>query len=138
MGRISGAILDRMDICVEVPRTEYRELVEDNAEECSADIQSRVERAVNIQKERYMGTDIQNNASLSSKETEMYCRLDKTGADLIKQVFDKFNMSTRGYYKILKVARTIADLAGEKEIKKEHVQEAVIYRTFDAATYGGR
>lgn len=138
MGRISGAILDRMDICVEVPRTEYRELIERNNEECSADIRSRVERAVNIQKERYMGTDIRNNASLSSKKTEIYCKLDKSGTELIKRAFDKFKMSTRGYYKILKVARTIADLAGEKDIKREHVQESVIYRTFDAATYGGR
>lgn len=138
MGKISGAILDRIDICVEVPRTEYMELVGKTKEESSCDIRKRVEKAREIQKERYLHTSIRNNSSLTSKQTEEYCVLDNESERIIKSAFEKFRLSTRGYYKLLKVARTIADLECEEKIRRKHIEEAIAYRTFDAITYGGR
>lgn len=136
-GRISGAIFDRIDICVEVPRIEYRDVVEKHAEECSTDIRKRVVKAVEIQRNRYKDISVRNNASLSSSQVEKYCVRTPECETLIKNIFNKMNISMRGYYRILKVARTIADLEGSEIIRSEHIEEAVICKTPDISYIGG-
>lgn len=135
MGRISGAILDRMDICVEVSRINYNELERDCEPESSASVQKRVEAAVRLQKERYKGLNISRNSMLMSKDMDKFCHLNERCKELLKTAFDKLNLSARGYFKILKVARTIADLEGSINIEERHLSEAIIYKTIDKGDY---
>ncbi|MBD5136338.1 MAG: YifB family Mg chelatase-like AAA ATPase [Lachnospiraceae bacterium] len=135
MGRISGAILDRMDICVEVSRVNYNELGKQDIPESSKDIKKRVAAAVELQKERYKGMNISCNSMLSSKDTDKFCHLNNRCEDVMKMAFDKLNLSARGYFKILKVARTIADLEGSTDIEERHLSEAIIYKTMDKGYY---
>lgn len=135
MGRISGAILDRMDICVEVSRVNYNELGRQDIPESSEDIKKRVAEAVELQKERYKGMNISCNSMLSSKDADKFCHLNNRCEDVMKMAFDKLNLSARGYFKILKVARTIADLDGSTDIEERHLSEAIIYKTMDKGYY---
>ena len=129
LGRISQPFLDRIDLCVEAPRVEYDSLVETKAQESSEAIRQRVCEVRNLQRMRYGGTKV--NARLDSRETEEFCRLGEPENEVMKQAFAAFGFTARTYHKVLKVARTIADLDGSQEILKQHLCEAIGYRTPD-------
>ena len=135
MGRISGAILDRMDICVEVSRLNYNEIGKREFPESSEDIRKRVVEAVELQKERYKGMNISGNSMLTPKDIDKFCHLNNRCEAVMKMAFDKLNLSARGYFKILKVARTIADLDRSIDIEERHLSEAIIYKTMDKGYY---
>ncbi len=137
MSRISGPLLDRIDIQVEILPVDFEQLSSRPAGESSADIRRRVVAARNIQAERYAGeTGVHCNAQMTPRLTERYCRLDETSRRLLQRAMEKFDMSARAYDRILKVARTIADLAGSQDIGPDHIREAISYRNLDRATWG--
>lgn len=131
LNRVSKPLLDRIDLTVELPRMNYQELTGKKENESSEIIRERVAKAHQIQLKRYEGKGICFNASLPSSAIKEYCKLGKKEEALIKRIFDKFDISARVYHKIIRVARTIADLSGEENIKTEHISEAVCYRTFE-------
>jgi magnesium chelatase family protein len=132
LSRISGPLLDRLDIHVEVPAVEFKQLSDrEIKEEKSADIKARVNKARAIQRERYKDTNITCNARLDAKNFQKYCILDEPSKALLQAAFDKMGLSARAYDRIVKVARTIADLEGCPDIKSEHIAEAVQYRSLD-------
>jgi len=131
--RISGPLLDRIDIHVDVPPVEYRDLAGDRSGEASLAIRARVERARHIQYERFQGEGFFTNARMQIRHIRKYCTLDGDGQMLLRQAMDALGLSARAYGKILKVARTIADLEGCQQIRPHHVSEAINYRTLDRA-----
>lgn len=131
LGRLSQPFLDRMDICVEAAKVEYESLRGTCREESSAVIRERVCRAREIQNVRYKGSAVTTNAMLGVKELERYCALGVQEEQMMEQAFSKLGLTVRSYHKILKVARTIADLDGSERIEKTHLQEAIGYRTLD-------
>lgn len=137
LGRISQPFLDRLDICIEVPRIPYEALVSKEKQEASEVIRERVIRAREIQRERYKGIDNKTNASLTIKGIGEYCQLEKRENALMEQAFSSFHLTARTYHKILKTARTIADLDGKKHIAERHIMEAIGYRTPDKKYWGG-
>ena len=126
--RISGPLLDRIDLHVEVPAISYEELSTKAPGEPSSAIRARVIAARKRQQERYKNEGISKNADLSSPMVKKYCKLTPEAEQLLKQSFDKLELSARGYYRILKVARTIADLAGAELIELAHISEALRFR----------
>ena len=126
--RISGPLLDRIDLHVEVPKVKFEKLTNDNVAETSEKIQKRVDQARKIQQERFNDLDIITNSEMSSRRTKEFCPLDKKTVDLLRQAVNQLGLSARSYFRILKLARTIADLAEDKSIKLEHVAEALQYR----------
>src|SRR3989338_6009948 len=131
LSKISGPLLDRIDIHLEVPSLRYKELSGKSRGESSEVIKERVNRAREIQKDRYKGLNAFCNAHLSSKDLEQFCRMDKEGSELLKLAILELGLSARGYDKVLKIARTIADLAGTETISAEHISEAINYRSLD-------
>lgn len=131
LGKISGPILDRFDMHIEVPAVKYDELSSDRRGESSAKIRERVNRARKIQLERYKDFKLYCNAQLNSALIEKFCALDDECKTILKAAFDTFGLSARAHSRILKVARTIADLNGSENIKIEHLAEAIQYRTLD-------
>ena len=129
--KVSGPLLDRIDIHVEVSPVEYDELSNNSESEKSRDIKKRVDKAREIQRKRFEGTDITCNAKMTPKITKECCVLSEEADNLLHESFDSFAMSARAYDKILRLARTIADLAESKEIKLEHIAEALQFRTLD-------
>lgn len=132
MSRISGPLLDRIDLHIEVDEVNYNELTSD--EECaesSAAVKARVNAARAIQTERYANSGVYSNAKMTSAMINKYCALDAAGEKILGSAFDKFGLSARAYSRILKVARTIADLDGKPNISSKHVAEAVMYRSLD-------
>ncbi len=129
--RISGPLIDRMDIHIEVPRIHYRELQETNKNETSAQIRLRVERARQLQQKRFTRTGIQSNSQMGGQEIRKYCQIDDKTAELMKSAFENLQLSARAYKKILKVARTIADLDKSEKIREKHIAEAIQYRSGD-------
>ena len=127
--RISGPLLDRIDIHIEVPAVSYEELSTKAPGEPSASMRERVIRARRIQQERYKNEGITKNSDLTSPMVKKYCVLSPEAEQLMKQSFDKLDLSARGYYRILKVARTIADLAGSETVELPHITEALRYRS---------
>ena len=133
MAKVSGPILDRIDLHVEVPAVRYRDLADnsDNIER-SRYIRLRLEGAREIQKQRYRRyKGIHANAHIGPRVIKRYCRLDDTGEKILQRSIETFGFSARAYHRILKVARTIADLDGEENILARHISEAVQYRTLD-------
>lgn len=126
--RISGPILDRIDLFVRCEEIGYDTLTSDSKEESSADIRKRVTKAWEIQKERFVQSNTLFNGRMSKSEVESYCLLDEEGQQLMKEAFSVFQLTGRSYFKILKVARTIADLEGSYDIKSRHVEEALYFR----------
>jgi magnesium chelatase family protein len=130
--KISGPLLDRIDIHIEVPALKYDELKSTAAGESSMDIRNRVNRAREIQLARYKGKKkIYCNAHLGSKDIRKHCAIDDEAQSLLKTAIERFGLSARAYDKVLKVARTIADLDGVENIKTQHVAEAIQYRSLD-------
>lgn len=134
--KISGPLLDRIDIQVEVASVEYDDLNKQEKGELSAAIKARVNRARQIQRDRYKEYKIYSNSQLSAGMIEEFCRIDERANGILKMAFERMGLSARAHSRILKVARTIADLAGEKDIKAEHVAEAVQYRNLDRKFFG--
>lgn len=134
--KISQPFLGRMDICIEVPGVEYGDLSCAGDGEVSAQIRKRVERARRRQLERYKESGILFNSAIPASEFNRYCSLGKEEERMMAQAFDRLSLTVRTYHKILKVARTIADLDGEERIQKKHLQEALIYRSIDKKYWG--
>ncbi len=126
--RISRPLLDRMDICVEAPPLRYQDLTGAGRNESSADIRARVEAARVLQEERFRGTGLHFNSQMSGRDVKKYCTLDPGQEAFLKRFFEMKGLSARAYHRILKVARTIADLKGEEAISQEALSEAVGYR----------
>lgn len=129
--RISGPLLDRIDIQVEVANVEYDDLSSTEKGETSAEIKKRVNRARKVQLERYKEINIYSNSQLSAGLLQKYCALDDEGNAMLKAAFDNLGLSARAHSRILKVARTIADIEGSENIKAEHIAEAIQYRSLD-------
>ncbi len=136
LGRVSQPFLDRIDICAEAPRIRYEALSGGEAAEPSAQIRKRVCRARELQAARYRGTQILTNSMLGVKELDTYCHLGKEEAAFMRKAFAALGLTARTYHKILKVARTVADLEGEEEICLAHLKEAAGYRTIDKKYWG--
>ncbi|MEK7625427.1 MAG: YifB family Mg chelatase-like AAA ATPase, partial [Patescibacteria group bacterium] len=126
--KISGPLLDRIDLHVEVPRVQFEKLSKDELAEPSANIRERVERAREIQSRRFKGLDIQTNSEMTGKEIRQFCVLSNDSVDLLRAAVNRLHLSARGYNRILKLSRTIADLAGQDKIATEHVAEALQFR----------
>lgn len=131
LSRISGPILDRIDVVTEAPRVEIRQLSAEMHNESSADIKRRVLEARARQEHRYRGTSYQFNAELRPGDIKIYCKLDTKTQEMMEEVFTMMNLSARAYHKIIKVARTIADLDEKEDILAEHLSEAICYRMND-------
>lgn len=131
MGRISGPLLDRIDICVEVSPVKYEKLEQKENIETSEEIKKRVDKARKIQLERYKNLGIYSNAELTPKLIEKHCKLDEKGKQILENAFNKLKLSARAYGRILKVSRTIADLADTTNIDVSHIAEAIQYRALD-------
>lgn len=129
--RISGPLMDRIDIHIEVPRIKFNDLQDGMRGESSEIIRSRVEASRHIQLKRFAGTGITVNSRMGSGEIRMYCGVRGKAAALLKNAFERLNLSARAYTRILKVARTIADLQGMAEIREQHIAEAVQLRSLD-------
>jgi len=126
--RISGPMLDRIDIHIEVPRVDYEKLSSDRLGESSASIRARVQAARERQNARLTGTDVVCNSDMRVAEVRQFCKLDETGESLVRAAMSQLNLSARGYHRVLKLARTIADLAGSEGIQATHLAEALQYR----------
>lgn len=131
LNRISRPFLDRIDLCVEASGVGYEELTSEQKEENSAKIRKRVCKVREIQKERYKGTKIMVNSMLDSNGLKRYCALGQKEQKLMEQAFSVMELTARGYHRILKTARTIADLDGEEQIREHHLKEAIGYRMID-------
>ncbi|MEI9944444.1 MAG: YifB family Mg chelatase-like AAA ATPase [Chitinophagaceae bacterium] len=138
LNKISGPLLDRIDLHVEVTPVAFSELSSTQAQEHSASIRDRVIKARDIQAERYKNNPgIYCNAQMSSKMLKEICVIDNIGQTLLKKAMEKLNLSARAYDRILKVSRTIADLAASEEIRPEHLAEAINYRSLDREGWAG-
>ncbi len=129
--RISRAILDRMDLSLQIRPLSYEEITSEKKEECSAAIKERIEKVREIQRERYRNEGIMFNSQLSPKGIETYCGLDPKGQDFVRNVFQSNQISARAYHRLLRLSRTIADLDGSDTIRQEHLCEAAAYRFMD-------
>ena len=126
--KISGPILDRIDLHIEVPRIKFDKLASVASGESSADIKIRVQSARLKQAERFKNANFITNSEMSSEAVKHFCRVDKASTNLLHQAVDQMHLSARGYFRILKLSRTIADLAGETNILTPHIAEALQYR----------
>jgi len=131
--RISGPILDRIDIHIEVPRVDYEKLSGDRLGESSASIRKHVQTARDIQHHRFTNSqstnpDVLCNADMRIGEVRQFCQLQAEGQSLMRAAMSQLNLSARAYHRILKLSRTIADLAGSEEIQSTHLAEALQYR----------
>ena len=131
LARVSGPLLDRLDLHIEVPPVEFEELDSDEKAESSAAIRARVNAARAVQNERFRGTGIACNARITPDRLREFCPMEEKSHRLLKAAFQKLGLSARAYDRVLKVCRTIADLDGRETILPRHVAEAVQYRTLD-------
>jgi magnesium chelatase family protein len=129
--KISGPLMDRIDIQIEVPSVKYRDLASRDPGEPSREIKKRVDRARGIQLDRFEGTKIYCNAQMTNRHIKKFCQIDESSQRLLELAIDKFGLSARAYTRILKVARTIADLDGRENIQPAHLSEAIQYRSLD-------
>ena len=134
MGKISGPLLDRIDIQIEASAVEYSDLESKEAGTSSSEIKERVIKAQKIQLERYKNDNIFFNSQLSAPWSEKYCALGESEKQMMKTAFDRLNFSARAYHKLLKIARTIADLDSSENIEVRHIAEALQLRNLDRVT----
>ncbi len=132
--RISGPLLDRIDIQVEVDGVDYDALISTADEEASAEVKRRADSARKVQRARFEGTKVANNAQMGEKEMREYCKLSPECEGVLREAFERLHLSARARSRIIKVARTIADLELCEEITVEHIYEAISYRTYGAET----
>jgi magnesium chelatase family protein len=131
MGKISGPLLDRIDIHIELPSIKYRELTDTREAESSSIIKARAEKTRAVQRERFKLDGISYNAQMNTRLIRKYCVLENTAKELLKMAMTELGLSARAYDKILKLSRTIADLAESETIRAEHLSEAIQYRSLD-------
>jgi magnesium chelatase family protein len=137
LSKVSGPLLDRIDIHIEVTPVNFDQLADNRKAEKSDRIRERVVNARSIQSERFNGREgLYSNAQMSSTMVREVCQINAAGQNLLKTAMNKLQLSARAYDRILKVARTIADLAASEEIKIEHLAEAIQYRSLDRETWG--
>jgi magnesium chelatase family protein len=130
-------LLDRIDIHIEVTPVAFSELSSERVTEKSADVRARVMEARHVQEKRYSGEKMHCNAQMSSQQLRKICRIDATGQALLQKAMERLGLSARAYDRILKVARTIADLAASPDIRTEHLAEAIQYRSLDREGWAG-
>ncbi len=136
MAKVSGPLLDRIDLHIEVAAVKYKELSSTECGESSEAVRARVTKAREIQTRRFRGRrGVYANASMQSKDIREFCKLDSAGEEQIRNAITRLGLSARAYDRILKVSRTIADLAGIESIRAEHVSEAIQYRALDRALH---
>ncbi len=126
--KISGPLLDRIDLHIEVPKVDFEKLTSNTEQEASRDIRVRVQKARNRQIERFRNLDIFTNSEMGNREINEFCKIDRPTMDLLKNAVNRMHLSARSYHRILKLSRTIADLAGEEFIQLGHAAEALQYR----------
>ena len=131
MGKISGPLLDRIDIHVEVPAAQFKELSSTKLGTASAEIREQVVNARKAQLERFQGTSINYNAQMSSRQIRKYCKLDSEGMNILKVSVNELGLSARAHDKVLRLSRTIADLQSSESIQDHHLTEAINYRMLD-------
>ncbi len=131
LSRLSGPLMDRIDMHIEVDNVTYSDISSDANAECSADIKKRVDKARKIQIDRFADCNIYSNGNMSSRLLKTYCKMDKECNEMMESAFEKLGFSARGYSRILKVARTIADLDEKENIELKHIAEAIQYRSLD-------
>jgi magnesium chelatase family protein len=129
--KISGPLMDRIDIHIEVPAVKYRDLASRELGEASREIKKRIDSARSIQLNRFKGLKIYCNAQMTNRHIKKFCQIDEASQNLLEMAIDKFGLSARAYTRILKVARTIADLEGQENILPAHLSEAIQYRSLD-------
>ncbi len=130
-------MLDRIDICAEASRIEYKDLKSSETNEDSETIRGRVVRAAALQKERYNDTGIRFNSDLTVGDIDKYCHMGPLEEELMKSAYERFRLSARAFHRIIKVARTIADLDGSEEIKERHLSEAIGFRSVEGRYWNG-
>ena len=136
--KISQPLLDRIDICVETKRVEYQDLIKENPhQETSAEIRKRVVAAMERQQQRFAGTNIRYNSRIPAALLAKYCRLSTKQKQYMESIYQKLELTARSYHRILRVARTIADMDGSDEILTRHLSEAVCYRNVDKKFWEG-
>jgi magnesium chelatase family protein len=134
LGRVSGPLLDRIDLHVEVPAVRYRDLSDTRAAEPSQAIRERVARAREIQRARFAGrADIHANAHMVPRDITAFCAINEASDALLRTAISRLGLSARAYHRVIKIARTIADLDGGGEITSAHISEAIQYRSLDRA-----
>lgn len=131
LARISGPLLDRIDIHIEVPRLKNEELLQPGQGEPSQAIRARVQQARQLQSQRFAGTPVFTNAAMTSRQTRTFCRVEAGAEQLLQTAITRLGLSARAYDRVLKLSRTIADLAGEETIGVAHIAEAIQYRSLD-------
>ncbi len=136
--KISGPLMDRIDLQIEVPKVEYDRLIEKKYSESSMSIKKRVEAARNVQADRFEKTQLFSNSGMDSRHIEVFCALDSTCQKILKKAVDILGFSARACHSVIRVARTIADLDGEQMIKRDHLAEAIQYRSYDRTNFGPR
>lgn len=128
LGKVSGPLLDRIDLCVELQPVDILHLQTKITGESSEQMRERIERARKMQEKRYAGTEYRFNGDVSSADVDHYCSLGETEKNVMEQLYHALELSARAYHRILKTARTIADLEEQENIAKEHLLEAACYR----------
>ncbi len=131
MNKISGPLLDRIDIHMEVQPVDFNKLSSKRESEDSSQIRDRVTAARKIQQKRFEGSAIHSNSMMNNRQIERYCQIDHDSKELLKHAMESMGLSARAYHRILKLARTLADLEGEENIGIDHIFEAIQYRTFE-------
>ncbi|MGI9190238.1 MAG: ATP-binding protein, partial [Longimicrobiaceae bacterium] len=132
LSRVSGPLLDRIDLHVEVPAVRYRELTDQRSGEPSSAVRARVARAREIQRERFAGRpDMHANAHMGARDLREFCRVGEGSDALLRTAITRLGLSARAYHRVLKIARTLADLEGVEEIGTAHISEAIQYRSLD-------
>ncbi len=132
MHKISRPLLDRIDLCVDAPAVSYSELKSRRPEQSSSEIRAQVQAAHQIQQKRFRGTGIHFNSEIPPAAISQYCVMDSQSEKLLRDAFDRMKLSARGYHRIIRTARTIADLDGSKDIRVPHISEAICYRSADS------
>ena len=128
MKRISGPLLDRIDLFVEVPRVDYEKLMQPTTAETSAQVRARIEQARQVQSQRFKGTSLIANAEMGPVEVWEFCQVDEGAKGLLQAAMKQMHLSARGFHRVLKLSRTIADLAGVENVGIAHLAEALQYR----------